>query len=160
MSARGATPATRLLDAAGVRYSSHAYDYAEQGGTAQVADVFGVPEHMVVKTLVFEDERGQPLVVLMHGDRKVSAKALARQLGCKAVAPCKPEVAQRHSGYLVGGTSPFGCRKTMPLYVERSILDLPHIFINGGRRGLQLELAPQVLLDLLQAQPVDAALDK
>ncbi len=163
MSARvegGATAATRQLAQQGVAYSAHSYAYEEHGGTAQVAQLFDVPEHMVVKSLVFEDQDGQPLMVLMHGDRKVSAKALARQIGCKSVAPCKPELAQKHSGYLVGGTSPFGCRKAMPLYVERTILALPRIFINGGRRGLQVGLAPQVLLTLLAATPVDAALEK
>jgi Cys-tRNA(Pro) deacylase len=156
----GATAATRLLAQQGVAYTAHSYAYEEHGGTAQVALLFDVPEHMVVKSLVFEDQDGQPLMVLMHGDRKVSAKALARQIGCKSVAPCKPELAQRHSGYLVGGTSPFGCRKAMPLYVERSILALPRIYINGGRRGLQVGLAPQVLVALLAATPVDAALEK
>ena len=118
----------------------------------------GVDEHAVVKTLVMQDEAGKPLVVLMHGDRKVSTKNLARQAGRKSIAPCEPEVANRHSGYLVGGTSPFGTRKRMPVYVERTVLGLPRIWINGGRRGYLLGLAPQVLVELLDARPVDCAL--
>ncbi|MEG2961662.1 MAG: YbaK/EbsC family protein, partial [Janthinobacterium sp.] len=118
----------------------------------------GVPEHAVIKTLVMQDEAAKPLIVLMHGDCKVSTKNLARGIGCKSVEPCKPEVAQRHSGYLIGGTSPFGTRKAMPVYVEASILALPRIYINGGRRGFLVSLAPQVLIDLLKAKPVQCAL--
>jgi Cys-tRNA(Pro) deacylase len=154
-----ATPATQALKAAGVAYTEHVYDYVEHGGTAESARQLGVDEHAVVKTLVMQDERGEPLLVLMHGDRQVSTKALARAIGAKSVEPCKPEVAQRHSGYLVGGTSPFGFKRAgVPVWVERSVLALPRICINGGRRGYLLGLPPQVLVDLLGAQPVDCAL--
>ena len=153
-----ATPATQWLDRAGVSYTGHPYDYVERGGTAESARQLGVDEHTVVKTLVMQDERGQPLVVLMHGDREVSTKNLARDIGAKAVEPCRPEVAQRHSGYLVGGTSPFGLRKAMPVYVQVSVLALPRIYINGGRRGYLVGLAPQVLADVLGARAVDCAL--
>ena len=152
------TPATQMLRAAGVAFSEHVYDYVEHGGTAESARQLGVAEHAVVKTLVMQDEREQPLIVLMHGDRQVSTKNLARAMGAKAVEPCKPEVAQRHSGYLVGGTSPFGTRKAMPVYVQASVLELPQILINGGRRGYLLRLAPAVLVELLGAKPVDCAL--
>ena len=152
------TPATQALRAAGVPVLGHAYDYVAHGGTAESARQLGWPEHSVVKTLVMQDERAQPLLVLMHGDRQVSTKALARALGCKAIEPCAPEVAQRHSGYLVGGTSPFGQRKAMPVLVQRSVLALPKILINGGRRGYLLEMAPQVLVDLLGARAVDCAI--
>ena len=152
------TPATQMLRAAGVAFSEHVYDYVEHGGTAESARQLGVAEHAVVKTLVMQDEREQPLIVLMHGDRQVSTKNLARAMGAKAVEPCKPEVAQRHSGYLVGGTSPFGTRKAMPVYVQASVLELPQILINGGRRGYLLRLTPTVLVELLGAQPVDCAL--
>jgi Cys-tRNA(Pro) deacylase len=152
------TPATQALRRAGVAFSEHPYDYVEHGGTAASACQLGVDEHMVVKTLVMQDDKGQPLVVLMHGDRQVSTKALAREIGVKAVEPCRPEVAQRHSGYLVGGTSPFGLRKPMPVYVEAGVLALPGILINGGRRGFLVGLAPQVLVDVLGARPVDCAL--
>ena len=152
------TPATTLLARHGVVYSEHVYDYVEHGGTSESARQLGVPEHEVVKTLVMQDEQGEPLIVLMHGDRHVSTKNLARVLGRKSVQPCNPEAAQRHSGYAVGGTSPFGTRKAMRVCVQATILDLPRILINGGRRGYLLGLAPQVLVDLLQAQPVDCAL--
>ena len=152
------TPATQMLRAAGVAFSEHVYDYVEHGGTAESARQLGVAEHAVVKTLVMQDEREQPLIVLMHGDRQVSTKNLARAMGAKAVEPCKPEVAQRHSGYLVGGTSPFGTRKAMPVYVQASVLELPQILINGGRRGYLLRLTPAVLVELLGAKPVDCAL--
>lgn len=151
------TPATQWLRAAGIAFTEHPYDYVDKGGTAESSRQLGVPEHEVVKTLVMEDERGAPLVVLMHGDRQVSTKNLARAIGCKAVEPCKPEVAQRHSGYLVGGTSPFGLRKPMPVYVETSVLALPRILINGGRRGFLVGIAPAVLTDALGAKPVDCA---
>ena len=130
----------------------------DHGGTAESSRQLGVPEHEVVKTLVMQDEKAQPLVVLMHGDRQVSTKNLARQIGAKAVEPCKPEVAQRHSGYQVGGTSPFGLRKPMPVYVEGSVLELPRILINGGRRGFLVGLSPQVLVEQLGARPVQCAL--
>jgi len=152
------TPATAWLAQHGIAYTEHPYDYVEHGGTAESARQLGVDEHSVVKTLVMQDERAEPLVVLMHGDRQVSTKNLARAIGVKSVEPCRPEVAQRHSGYLVGGTSPFGLRKTMPIYVEQSVLALPRIHINGGRRGYLVGLAPQVLTDVLGAQPVRCAL--
>ncbi|MET0519789.1 MAG: aminoacyl-tRNA deacylase [Burkholderiaceae bacterium] len=151
------TLATQFLRQQGVEFSEHVYDYVEHGGTAESSRQLGVPEHQVVKTLVMQDERAQPLIVLMHGDRQVSLKELARQIPCKKVEPCKPEVAQRHSGYLVGGTSPFGTRKTMPVFVEASILALPRICINGGRRGYLVGLDPQLLPRLLQARPVQCA---
>jgi len=139
-------------------FSEHAYDYVEHGGTAESARQLQVDEHHVVKTLVMQDEQKKPLIVLMHGDRKVSTKQLARQIGRKSIEPCDVEVAQRHSGYQVGGTSPFGLRKAMPIYVEASILDLPKIYINGGRRGFLLGLSPQVLSEVLLAKPVHCAL--
>jgi Cys-tRNA(Pro) deacylase len=152
------TPATAWLRLRGVVFTEHVYDYVEHGGTAESARQLGVPEHAVVKTLVMQDERAQPLIVLMHGDHQVSTKNLARQIGVKSVSPCSPEVAQRHSGYQVGGTSPFGVRKEMPVYVERSVLGLERICINGGRRGYLLGIAPAVLIDVLGAKPVDCAL--
>ena len=152
------TPATQVLRDSGVDFTEHVYEYVEHGGTAVSAQALGVDEHCVVKTLVMEDERGAPLVVLMHGDCTVSTKNLARQIGCKKVEPCSPDVAQRHSGYMVGGTSPFGTRKRMPVYVERTVLDLPRIYINGGRRGYLVGIAPAVLTALVQAVPVDCAL--
>jgi Cys-tRNA(Pro) deacylase len=152
------TPATGFLRKHGVGFSEHPYAYEEHGGTAVSARALGVPEHDVVKTLVMQDEAARPLIVLMHGDCKVSTKNLARAIGCKSVEPCKPEVAQRHSGYLVGGTSPFGTRKAMPVYVEESILALEKIYINGGRRGYLVGIAPGVLVDVLAARPVQCAL--
>jgi Cys-tRNA(Pro) deacylase len=151
------TPATALLRQRGVQFSEHVYDYVEHGGTAESARQLGVDEHSVVKTLVMQDQDGKPLIVLMHGDREVSLKNLARQIGAKRVEPCKPDVAERHSGYRVGGTSPFGTRKALPVFVERSVLSLPVIYINGGRRGYLVGIAPQVLVDLLQARPVDCS---
>lgn len=151
------TPATRLLKARGIPYTEHLYRYEDKGGTRVSARELGVDEHAVIKTLVMEDEAGRPLIVLMHGDRSVSTKALARQIGAKTVQPCKPEVADRHSGYQVGGTSPFGTRKAMPVYVERSILDLPRIWINGGARGFLVGLDPQILAELLEPSLVEAA---
>jgi Cys-tRNA(Pro) deacylase len=153
------TPATQLLRAHGVAYTEHVYEYVERGGTAESARALGFEEHEIVKTLVMEDETTAPLIVLMHGDRTVSTKNLARQIGCKRVEPCRPEVAQRHTGYQVGGTSPFGVRKRMPVYVERSVLGLPSIYVNGGRRGFLVGIAPAVLDTLLQATPVDCALE-
>jgi Cys-tRNA(Pro) deacylase len=152
------TPATQMLRHAGVAFTEHPYDYVEHGGTAESARQLGVPEHDVVKTLVMQDEHDQPLIVLMHGDRTVSTKSLAREIGVKSVTPCKPEVAQRHSGYMVGGTSPFGLKKSMPVFVEAGVLDLPRIYINGGRRGFLVGLSPQVLLGLVQAKAVRCAL--
>ena len=142
-----------------VPFTEHPYDYVDHGGTAESARQIGVPEHMVVKTLVMQDERARPLLVLMHGDRQVSTKNLARQIGVKSIEPCAPEVAQRHSGYQVGGTSPFGLRKPMPVHVEASILELPRILINGGRRGFLVGITPAVLLDGLGAAVVRCALD-
>jgi len=142
----------------GVSYTEHEYEYVEHGGTEVSAQALGVPEHQVVKTLVMEDEGGKPLIVLMHGDRKVSTKNLARQAGRKRIEPCKPEVAQRHSGYQVGGTSPFGTRKSMPIFMERSILDLPEIYINGGRRGFLVKLRTEELSRILEPALIDAAL--
>lgn len=153
------TPATQYLRKHGVAFEEHVYEYVEHGGTAVSSDSLGVPEHEVVKTLIMEDEVAKPMVVLMHGDRKVSTKNLARQIGRKRIEPCKPEVAQRHSGYQVGGTSPFGTRKSMPVYVEASVLDLPRIYINGGRRGYLVSIAPAVLTDLLKAQSVNCAIE-
>ncbi|KQU73388.1 MULTISPECIES: Cys-tRNA(Pro) deacylase [unclassified Rhizobacter] len=151
------TPATQLLRKHGIAFTEHLYDYVEHGGTTESARQLGVDEHHVVKTLVMEDESAAPLIVLMHGDRQVSTKNLARQIGAKKVTPCKPEVAQRHSGFLVGGTSPFGTRKAMPVYVEASILELPGLYINGGRRGYLVGIAPAVLTGLLGAKPVQCA---
>jgi Cys-tRNA(Pro) deacylase len=151
------TPATAFLRQYGVNFSEHLYDYVERGGTAESSKQLQVPEHAVVKTLVMQDQDTKPLIILMHGDRQVSLKSLARQIHAKRVEPCKPEVAQRHTGYQVGGTSPFGLRKPLPIYVERTILELPTIYINGGGRGFLVSIAPRVLTDLLQAQPVDCA---
>jgi Cys-tRNA(Pro) deacylase len=152
------TPATALLRAQGVAFSEHPYEYLEHGGAEHSAAVLGFDPFTVVKTLVMEDERARPLIVLMHGNRKVSTKNLARQIGAKSVEPCKPEVANRHSGYLVGGTSPFGTRKAMPVYIESTILDLPRIAINGGRRGYLVGIDPHVCVQLLGAKPVQCAL--
>ena len=151
------TPATALLKRAGLAYTEHLYEYVEHGGTAESARQLGVDEHSVVKTLVMQDEQARPLIVLMHGDRQVGLKALAREIGCKKVEPCAPEVAQRHSGFLVGGTSPFGTRKAMPVYAEANILELPKMHINGGRRGYLVGLEPRAALALLAAQPVRCA---
>ena len=152
------TPATQLLRRQGVSFTEHVYDYVEHGGTAESARQLGVPENTVIKTLVMQDERARPLIVLMHGDKQVSTKNLARQIGVKAVEPCTPDAAQRHSGYMVGGTSPFGTRKAMPVWVEQTVLELPQICINGGRRGFLVGIAPTVLTALLDAQPVRCAL--
>lgn len=152
------TPATVLLKANRVSYTEHEYDYVERGGTEVSSRALGVPEHDVVKTLVMQDEDAKPLLVLMHGDRKVSTKNLARQAGVKRIEPCKPEAAQRHSGYPVGGTSPFGTRKKLAVYLERSILELPKIYINGGRRGFLVGMAPGEIVRLLQPILVDVAL--
>jgi Cys-tRNA(Pro) deacylase len=151
------TPATAFLKKHGVAFTEHPYDYEHQGGTRVSSEKLGVGEHLVIKTLVMEDEDKKPLVVLMHGDREVSTKNLARELGKKRVEPCKPDVAERHSGYQVGGTSPFGLRKAMPVAVERSILALDRIYINGGRRGFLVALDPNVLTTTLGAKAVSAA---
>ena len=152
------TPATQALRQAGITFSEHAYDYLDHGGTAESARQLGVAEHAVVKTLVMEDDKAQPLIVLMHGDRQVSTKSLAREIGVKSVQACKPEVAQRHSGYLVGGTSPFGLRKAMPVFVQASVLELPRIYINGGRRGYLVGIEPAVLTQAVGARTVHCAL--
>ncbi|HLM72244.1 MAG TPA: Cys-tRNA(Pro) deacylase [Polyangiaceae bacterium] len=152
------TPATAFLKKRGVAFTEHPYDYEERGGTRVSSEKLGVPEHEVIKTLVMEDEDKKPLLVLMHGDREVSTKNLARQIGRKRVEPCKPEVAERHSGYQVGGTSPFGLRKPMPVYVERTILDIGRIYINGGRRGFLVAVDPKELVRVVGATPVDVAL--
>jgi Cys-tRNA(Pro) deacylase len=151
------TPATQMLAQHGVKYTVHEYEYVEHGGTAVSSQSLGVPEHEVVKTLVMEDEDKKPLIVLMHGDRTVSTKDLARQAGRKRIEPCKPEVAQRHTGYQVGGTSPFGLRKPLPVFVERSVLELPAIYINGGRRGFLVRITSADLVRLVNPTPVDAA---
>ena len=153
------TPATAFLKRQSVTFSEHPYTYEEHGGTQVSARELGVDEHVVVKTLVMEDEKARPLIVLMHGDRKVSTKNLARRIGVKSVLPCEPAVASRHSGYLVGGTSPFATRKPMPVYVEKSILALPKIYINGGRRGYLIGMDPAQLARVLPVTPVEAALD-
>jgi Cys-tRNA(Pro) deacylase len=152
------TPATAWLKHEGIAFTEHLYEYVEHGGTGESARQLGVDEHHVVKTLVMQDEKAAPLVVLMHGDRQVSLKALAREIGCKRVEPCKPEVAQRHSGFMVGGTSPFGTKRAMPVYVQASVLDLERIYINGGRRGYLVALDPKLALARLNARPVQAAL--
>jgi Cys-tRNA(Pro) deacylase len=157
---RSATPATSCLDRQGVAYTEHSFEYVEHGGTSHSSVSLGVPEHQVVKTLVMENEKGEPLIVLMHGDRKVSTRELARQAGVKRIVPCKPEVAQRHSGYLVGGTSPFGTRKAMPIYLERSVLALPRIYINGGRRGYLVGMDAAELTRVLSPILVDVALQE
>ena len=152
------TPATQFLRARKVVFTEHPYEYLEHGGALHSAAVLGLDPFTVVKTLVMQDQNAKPLIVLMHGNRKVSTKNLARQIGAKSVEPCTPEVAHRHSGYLVGGTSPFGTRRAMPVYVEESILALPRIAINGGRRGFLVQIDPQVCVQLLNAQPVHCAL--
>lgn len=152
------TPATQMLRANKVVFTEHPYEYLEHGGAQHSAEVLGFDPFTVVKTLVMQDQDARPLLVLMHGNRKVSTKNLARQIGAKSVEPCKPEVANRHSGYLVGGTSPFGTRKTMPVYIEETILALPKIAINGGRRGYLVGIDPQVCVSLLGAKPVRCAL--
>ena len=153
------TPATALLRQHGVAFTEHPYEYLEHGGAQHSAAVLGFDPFTVVKTLIMQDHDAKPLVVLMHGNRKVSTKNLARQIGAKSVEPCAPEVANRHSGYLVGGTSPFGTRRQMPVYIEETILALPRIAINGGRRGYLVGIDPQVCVALLGARPVQCALD-
>jgi Cys-tRNA(Pro) deacylase len=157
---KGGTPATAFLAQEKVAYTEHHFDYVEHGGTSHTSNALGVPEHEVVKTLIMETESGDPMVVLMHGDRKVSTKELARQAGVKRIFPCKPEAAQRHSGYLIGGTSPFGTRRAMPVYLERSVLELPRIYINGGRRGYLLGMESAELARVLKPVLVDVALEE
>jgi len=152
------TPAVRALRQAGVEFTEHPYPYVEHGGTASFAREAGVDEHTVVKTLVLEDDGKKPFVVLMHGDREVSTKEMARTLGVKSVHPCAPETAERHSGYMVGGTSPFGLRKPLPVYVEATVLDLPKIYINGGKRGFIVGISPQDLARALKPVPVRVAI--
>ena len=152
------TPAIHLLRRHNVAFTEHPYRYEERGGTRVSSRELGVPEHSVVKTLVMQDETARPLIVLMHGDREVSTKALARAIGVRTVDPCRPEIAEKHTGYLVGGTSPFGTRKTLPVYVERTILDLETVYVNGGRRGFLVALAPRAFIDVLGATPVEASL--
>jgi Cys-tRNA(Pro) deacylase len=154
----GETPATAWLRAHGVVFTEHVHAYIEHGGAQHSAQVLAVDPYTVFKTLVMQDEQARPLLVLMHGNRTVSTRNLARQAGCKTVEPCAVGVANRHSGYLVGGTSPFGTRKAMPVYVEQTILALPRILINGGRRGFLIGLAPEVCMRLLEARPVSCAL--
>lgn len=151
------TPATAVLRRHGVVFAEHVHAYVDHGGTRVSSQALGVAEHAVVKTLVMEDEAKRPLVVLMHGDRTVATKDLARQIGVKRIAPCAPEVAERHSGYRVGGTSPFGLRKALPIYLERSVLDLATIWVNGGRRGYLVGLDPRELVRILAPTLVDAA---
>lgn len=152
------TPAVRLLRQHKVAYTDHLYDYELRGGTAVASRELGVDEHLTVKTLVMEDDQGQPLLVLMHGDREVSTRNLARLLGARGVTPCAPEVAQKHTGYLVGGTSPFGTRKPLPVYLQRTVLDLPRILVNGGKRGYLVGMAPADLVRVLRPILVDVAL--
>lgn len=154
------TPAVRVLRTAKVPYTEHLYDYEEHGGTRVSARELGVDEHSVVKTLVMQDERREPLIVLMHGDMNVSTRNLGRASGARSIEPCDPAVAQRHTGYQVGGTSPFGTRREMPVYVQRTILDLPRIYINGGKRGFLVGIEPRVLLDLLAPRLVDVAIPR
>lgn len=157
---QSATPATDWLKAHKVTFEPFSYDYIEHGGTVVVSEVLGVDHHTVVKTLIMEDEHAKPLIILMHGDCEVSTKNLARQVGVKHIAPCKPEQAQRNSGYQVGGTSPFGIRKKMPIYVQQSILTLESIYINGGRRGFIVKISPSVLIEQLGAKLVDCAIEQ
>lgn len=152
------TPATQLLRAHKIAFTEHPYEYLEHGGAQRGAEMLGLDPFTVIKTLVMQDQDAKPLIVLMHGNRTVSTKNLARQIGAKSVEPCKPEVAQRHSGYMVGGTSPFGTRREMPVYVEAAILELPRIVLNGGRRGYLIGIDPRVCVDLLGAKPVQCAL--
>lgn len=153
------TSAIRVLREHGVEFTAHTYKYEEKGGTAASSRALGVSEHQVVKTLVMEDDTKSPLIVLMHGDKQVSTKNLARAIGARSIAPCKPEVADKHSGYQVGGTSPFGTKRAMPVYLERSITSLPRIWLNGGRRGFLVALDPKELVRVLEPTLVDVAID-
>jgi len=159
MSKAPSTPATRLLREQGIAYTEHLYRYEDRGGTRVSSEALGIDEHAVVKTLVLEDDTREPLIVLMHGDREVSLKTLARQIDKKAVTMCDPKTAQRYSGYLVGGTSPFGTRQRMPVYVERSVLALDRLYINGGARGFLIGITPADLIHLLAPTPVDVAIE-
>ena len=152
------TPATRLLKLAGINFTPHLYHYVERGGTAVSARELGVDEHLVIKTLVMEDEQLQPLIVLMHGDREVSTKELARRVGVKTIVPCNPETALRHTGYQVGGTSPFATRKALPVYMETSIAALPVIYLNGGKRGFLVSLTPRAVIELLKPTIVEVGI--
>ena len=154
------TPATQMLKKLGIPYTEHSYQYIEHGGAMESARQLGVDPHHVAKTLVMEDEQAKPLIVIMHGDCEVSTKNLARQIGVKKVSPCKPEIAQRHSGYMVGGTSPFGTRKKMPVWIEAGLAELPLIYLNGGRRGYLVGIAPDALIQGLDARIVNVALEK
>jgi Cys-tRNA(Pro) deacylase len=153
------TPAVRVLREGKIDFEPHLYAYEERGGTRRSAESLGVDEHAVVKTLVMETDARKPLIVLMHGDREVSTKGLAREIGAKTVQPCKPEVAQKHTGYLVGGTSPFGTRARVPVYVERTIFELPKMYINGGKRGFLVSVDPKVLRELLPVTEVEVAIE-
>jgi Cys-tRNA(Pro) deacylase len=152
------TPALRFLRARNAVFEGHLYEYVEKGGTAVSSVALGVDEHAVVKTLVMEDDARRPLIVLMHGDRQVSTKELARVLGQKRITPCTPESAEHHTGYVVGGTSPFATRKTLPIYIEETILELPRLYINGGKRGFLVSMAPKELMRLVTAKPVKVAI--
>ncbi len=152
------TPATALLRKLKIAFTEHVYEYVAHGGTTESARALGLAEHHVVKTLVMQDEAAKPLIILMHGDCEVSTKALARQIGCKKVEPCKPDVAERHSGYMIGGTSPFGTRKALPVFVEASILTLPTCYINGGKRGFLIGISPAIITQVLNAKAVECAL--
>lgn len=151
------TPAVRVLRAAGVEFVAHLYDYVERGGVAHSSSELGWPPHQVIKTLVMRDDQARGLLVLMHGDKEVSTRELARQLGHKHIEPCTPQQAEKHTRYLVGGTSPFGSHEPLPVYVEQSVLELPRVLVNGGKRGFLVELQPQVFVDVLAAQPVQVA---
>src|SRR3954471_18728923 len=151
------TPAVRLLREKKIEFGPYLYNYMEKGGTRHSAEELGVDEHIVVKTLVMEDDQRKPLIILMHGDKEVSTKNLARAIGARSVQPCKPDVAQKHTGYMVGGTSPFGTRHAMPVYAERTIFDAPVIYINGGKRGFLISISPSVLRDVLNANEVEVA---
>lgn len=153
------TAAIRALREGKILFTEHLYPYEEKGGTATSARHLGVPEHCVIKTLIMEDDKKKPLIILMHGDCQVSTKELARQIGARSVVPCSPEAANRHTGYIVGGTSPFGTKQSLPVYVEASILDLDQIYINGGKRGFLVALAPQDLVKLLKPTAVTVAID-
>ena len=154
------SPATRLLKRAKVDFTPHLYNYEERGGTAVSARELGVDEHQIIKTLVMENEQRKPLIVLMHGDLEVSTKELARSIGVKTVTPCNPETALKHTGYQVGGTSPFATRKEMPVYIENSITALPRMYINGGKRGFLVSMTPQVAIDLLKPTMVEVGISK
>lgn len=154
------TPAVRFLRERGIEFQGHLYPWHEHGGTAASAQALDVDEHQVAKTLIMEDDRRAPLVVLMHGDREVSTQKLARQLRRRGIAPCAPAVAQKHSGYLVGGTSPFGLAHALPIYAEASLRALPRVFINGGKRGFLMELDPEALWRVLTPTPVEVAVEK